>query len=450
VVITGSASDPADLRPHIRSKKRNVAIQDRLRDPSDPLRMVIVRDMWLTGFDCPPLHTLYVDKPMKGHTLMQAIARVNRVFKDKPGGLVADYIGLGEWLKRALRDYTESNGRGEPAVDIRAAITALEEKLEVCRTILYGFDYQGYRSPHATLQLKALTGSLDFIEGKESARDRFLAASGQLLVAFRLAGAAVEALRHRDEIAFLLAIRGRLAKLSTNRQLAADELEFKVGQIVSRAVMSGGVRDIFAEAGIDHPNVSLIDEQFLAEVRELPQRNLAAAALERLLRDEIKVRLRKNMVEAARFSELLNAVMVRYHNRAIEAAQVVLELVELANQLRDQGARGEQLGLNEEELAFYDALTDNRSAVELMEDETLRAMARELAETLRRSITVDWQVKDSVRAALRAQVRRLLRRYKYPPDHQERATELVLGQAEVLGEEWVPAVQRRGSGAIKL
>lgn len=436
VVITGSASDPSELRTHIRNKVRNEAIKQRLKDPTDPLFLVIVRDMWLTGFDAPCLHTMYVDKPMKGHTLMQAIARVNRVFKDKPGGLVVDYIGLGEALKRAFRDYTDSKGRGEVAIDVGAAVATLQEKLEVCRSLLYGFDYEGYRSDDPARRLGAITGALDYLEGKENGRERFVVASGALLKAFRLAGATPDALRARDEVAFLLAVRGRFQKLTASQQTTGDELDFAIGQLVSKAVISGGVKDLFAEAGIDRPDISLFDDEFLSEVRDLPYRNLAVAALERLLREEIKIRSHRNVVEARRFSEMLDASMRKYHNRSIEAAQVVLELVEMAKEFRVLAERGAKLNLTDDELAFYDALATNDSAVELMSDETLRAMARELASTLQNSVTVDWAVRESARAALRLQVKRLLRKYRYPPDQQDAATHLVLEQAEVLCEHW--------------
>lgn len=436
VIVTGAASDPIELQPHIRNKKKQQAIQARLKDPADSLRMVIVRDMWLTGFDCPPLHTLYVDKPMKGHTLMQAIARVNRVFGTKPGGLVVDYIGLGEWLKQAVRDYTDSHGRGDPVVDISIAVAAFDEKLGICRDIFHGYDYSRFVGGTEAVQLKTLVRGLEFVEANRL-RDRVLAAAGALLQAFRLAGTEPVVLDKRDEIAFFLAVRGRLLKLTQRQKLSADELNFRVGQIVSRAVVSGGVKDIFAEAGMRHPNLSIVDEEFLAEVRELPEKNLAAAALERLLRDEIKIRLRRNIVDTVKFSERLDSTMRKYHNRTIEAAQVVLELIEMAKDLNARVQRGDDLGLNEDELAFYDALSHNESAVEVMGDEVLSKLARELTSTLRRSVTVDWSLRESVRARLRIEVKQLLKKYGYPPDMQDDATKLVLQQAEALGDEWL-------------
>ena len=436
VIITGSASDSKDLREHVRNKRRNDDIKARLKKADDPLRLVIVRDMWLTGFDCPPLHTLYVDKPMKGHTLMQAIARVNRVFKTKPGGLVVDYIGLGEFLKQAVRDYTDSHGRGEPVVDLAKAVAAFDERLGICRDILHGFDYSRFMTGGETAKLRALVGALDHIEANDL-KDRVISAISGLLQAFRLAGTDQHVLGMRSEVEFFLAIRGRLLKLTGRQKLTADELNFKIGQIVSRAVVSEGVKDIFEEAGIRHPHISIVDERFLKEVRELPERNLAAAALDRLLREEIKIRLRRNVVDSARFSERLDATMRRYHNRTIEAAQVVLELIDMAKELQGRLERGELLGLNEDELAFYDAVSDNESAVQLLGDEVLGRLARELTSTLRRSISVDWAEREPVRAKLRIEVKKLLRKYGYPPDMQEGATDLVLRQAEVIGDEWL-------------
>ena len=436
VVITGSAADPADLRPHIRNKKRNKAIQARLRDPGDPLKLVIVRDMWLTGFDAPVLHTMYVDKPMRGHGLMQAIARVNRVFKGKPGGLVVDYLGLGPALKAALASYTSSHGKGEVTIDLTLALSALLEKLETLRDLLHPFDYSGAFSDKAERRYDAHVGGLEVILGKEDGEQRFLTVASDMLRAFKLAGATPEALSHRDEIVYFLELRGALAKVSGSGKAASDDLDFAMGQLLSRAIIAEGVVDIFAAAGIDRPDISLVSDSFLAEVQSMPQQNLAAAALEKLLRDEIRMRRTRNIVEAQKFSELLDAAMAKYHNRAIEAAQVVLELVEMAKQFRDMALRGERLNLTEDELAFYDALGTNGSAIDLLGDETLRAMARELAAMLRNSVTVDWKVRESVRADIRVKVKRLLRRYKYPPDQSEAATQLVLKQTEVLADAW--------------
>ncbi len=436
VVFTGSASDSEELQPHIRNSARNEAIKQRLKDIDDSLKMVIVQSMWLTGFDAPILHTMYLDKPMRGHGLMQAIARVNRVSENKPGGLVVDYLGLGQALKRAIADYTANQGRGEVAIDLEVAVQALEEKLEVVRGILHPFDYSGAFTTDAGAKTAASIGGLDHVLETEERRERFLAASRDLLKAFRLAGASPEALAGRDEVAYFLSLRGQIAKITPEGRRSTDDLDLAMSQILSRAVMADGVIDIFKQAGLDRPDISLVSDEFLREVRELPQRNLAAAALEKLLRDEIRLIGRRNVVEAKKFSEMLDATMRRYHNRAIEAAQVVTELVQMAKEFRVMAQRGQKLNLSDEELAFYDALADNGSAKELMGDATLAAMARELASTLQNSVTVDWAVREQVRAELRLKVKRLLRKYRYPPDQQDSATQLVLQQAELLADIW--------------
>jgi len=436
VVYTGSAADAVELQPHIRNTARNEAIKQRLKDLDDSLKMVIVQSMWLTGFDAPILHTMYLDKPMRGHGLMQAIARVNRVSENKPGGLVVDYLGLGQALKRAIADYTANQGRGEVAIDLEVAVQALEEKLEVVRGILHPFDYSGAFAKDAGAKTATSIGGLDHVLETEERRERFLAASRDLLKAFRLAGASPEALASRDEVAYFLGLRGQIAKITPEGRRSADDLDFAMSQILSRAVMADGVIDIFRQAGLDRPDISLVSDEFLREVRELPQRNLAAAALEKLLRDEIRLIGRRNLVEAKKFSEMLDATMRRYHNRAIEAAQVVSELVQMAKEFRVMAQRGQKLNLSDEELAFYDALAENGSAKELMGDATLAAMARELASTLQNSVTVDWAVREQVRAELRLKVKRLLRKYKYPPDQQDSATQLVLQQAELLADLW--------------
>ena len=439
VVITGNASDAAELRPHIRNKRRNKAIQRRLKDPDDPLKLVIVRDMWLTGFDAPVLHTMYVDKPMRGHGLMQAIARVNRVFKGKPGGLVVDYLGLGPALKAAINNYTKNKGDGEVTVDLSVAVAVFLEKMEVVRDLLHPFDFSGAFADDPIAKYHARVGGLEVILGREDGEDRFIAAMGDLLRAFRLAGATPEALELRDEVVYFMDLRGSLAKVSEKGKKHADEIDFAMSQIVHRAVTTEGVVDIFAAAGVDRPDISLVSDEFLAEIQDMPQRNLAASALEKLLRDEIRIRRKKNVVEAKKFSELLDAAMAKYHNRAIEAAQVILELVAMAKEFREMANRGEEMNLTDDELAFYDALATNGSAVDLMGDETLRAIARELAAMLQNSVTVDWKVRESVRADLRLKVKRLLRKHKYPPDEQEVATQLVLQQTEVLADHWSAA-----------
>ena len=437
VVMTGAASDPPDWQPHIRNKLRREALAKRFRDPADPLRVVLVRDMWLTGFDAPSLHTMYVDKPMRGHGLMQAIARVNRVFGDKPGGLVVDYLGLAHELKRALAAYTESGGTGRTALDQGEAVAAMLEKYEICRDLFHGFDrgaWVGGAPPAARLGL--LPAAQEHVLAQENGKDRCLQAVRELSQAFALAVPHEEALRIRDEVAFFQAVRAALAKRAGAETRSKEELDHAVRRIVSRAVAPDGVVDVFAAAGLAKPDLSILSDEFLAEVRRLPQRNLAVELLRKLLKGELAARRRKNVVQARSFAEMLERTIRRYRNRAVEAAQVVEELIGLAREMRAANARGEALGLSEDELAFYDALGVNDSAVRVLGDETLRGIARELVETVRENVTIDWTLRENVRAHLRRLVRRVLRKHGYPPDKQESATRTVLEQAEALSAGW--------------
>ena len=435
VVMTGSASDLPDWQPHIRNKARREALAKRFRDAGDPLQIVLVRDMWLTGFDAPSLHTMYVDKPMRGHGLMQAIARVNRVFKDKPGGLVVDYLGLANELKSALATYTESGGMGRTAVDQDEAVALMVEKYEVCCGILHGFDWSAWTgSPAQRLELLPL--AQEHVLAQENGKERFVTVVRELEQAFALAVPHEETTRIRDDVAFFQSVRSALAKRSAGEIRADEELDHAVRQIISRAVAPEGVVDIFEAAGLDKPDISILSEEFLAEVQGMPHRNLAVELLEKLLKGELATRRRKNVVQARSFSEMLEQTLRRYQNRSVEAAQVIEELIELARAMREASARGEQLGLNDDELAFYDALEMNDSAVQVLGDETLRTIARELVETVRGNVTIDWTLRENVRANLRRHVRRILRRHGYPPDKQEQATLTVLEQAEVLSEGW--------------
>ncbi|MYA00890.1 MAG: type I restriction endonuclease subunit R [Chloroflexi bacterium] len=436
VVMTGSASDPLDWQPHIRNKPRREALANRFRDANDPLQVVLVRDMWLTGFDAPSLHTMYVDKPMRGHGLMQAIARVNRVFKDKPGGLVVDYLGLAHELKRALATYTESGGLGKTTIDQDEAVAVLQEKYEVCLGLFHGFDWSQWVNGTPSERLALLPPAQEHILKQDDGKERCLDAVRALTQAFALAVPHEEALRIRDDVAFFQAVRASLAKRAAGESRSEEELELAVRQIISRAVAPEGVIDIFAAAGLDKPDISVLSEEFLAEVQSMPYRNLAVELLQKLLKGEIATRRRQNVVKARSFAEMLERSLLRYQNRAIEAAQVIEELIELARQMRDASARGEELGLSDDELAFYDALETNDSAVKVLGDDTLREIARELVETVRSSTTIDWTLREDVRARLRVLVRRILRKHGYPPDKQERATRTVLEQAEVLSEIW--------------
>jgi type I restriction enzyme R subunit len=433
IVMTGSASDKALLRPHIYSKPVKKRLEKRFKDPADPLQIVIVRDMWLTGFDAPCLHTLYVDKPMKGHNLMQAIARVNRVFKDKQGGLVVDYIGIANELKSALKEYTASNGRGRPTVDAAEAYAVLEEKLDILRGLLHGYDYRDF----LTAGHKRLAGAANHVLGQKDGKKRFADTALAMSKAFTLCCTLDEAKAVREEVAFLQAVKVILTKRDISQQKRTDEQrELAIRQIIGSAVVSEEVVDIFDAVGLDKPNIGILDEDFLAEVRNLPERNLAVELLERLLEGEIKSRFAGNVVQNRKFSELLGDVIKRYQNRAIETAQVIEELIDMAKKFRAAASRGDELGLTEDEVRFYDALANNESAVRELTDETLKKIAHELTENLRKNLTVDWSKRESVRATLRLMVKRILRKYKYPPDQQEEAIELVLRQAEALGEAW--------------
>ena len=439
VVMTGSASDPLEWQPHIRNKARREALANRFRDPGDPLRVVLVRDMWLTGFDAPSLHTMYVDKPMRGHGLMQAIARVNRVFRDKPGGLVVDYLGLAQDLKQALAAYTESGGTGRTALDQEEAVAVMREKHEVCCALFHGFDWSKWTTGTPQERLGLLPPAQEHVLAQENGKERCVDAVRALSQAFALAVPHEETTRIRDDVGFFQAVRAQLMKRAPGEARSEEELDLAVRQIISRAVASEGVMDIFAAAGLDKPDISVLSDEFLAEVRGMPHRNLAVELLQKLLRGEVSVRRRKNVVQARSFSEMLEQTLRRYQNRAIEAAQVIEELIRLAKDMREANARGEKLGLSEDELAFYDALETNDSAVQVLGDETLRAIAQELVQTVRNNVAIDWTLRENVRAHLRVLVRRILRKHGYPPDKQEKATQTVLEQAEVLSEGWAAA-----------
>ncbi len=439
VVMTGSASDPLEWQEHIRNKPRREALALRFRDPSDGFKIVIVRDMWLTGFDAPSLHTMYVDKPMRSHGLMQAIARVNRVFKDKPGGLVVDYLGLADELKAALATYTEAGGTGETAIDQAEAVAVMIGKYEVCLGLFHGFDWVLWTTGAPRDRLSLLPAAQEHILAQEDGKSRLLRSVTDLSQAFALSVPHSEAMRIRDDVAFFQAVRAVLAKGTPGEQRTDEELDHAIRQIISRAVISGEVVDIFAAAGLKKPDISILSDEFLAEVRGMPQRNLAVELLQKLLKGEIKTRLRRNVVLAKSFADLLEQAVRRYQSRAIETAQVIEELIGLAKQMRDANQRGESLGLTEDELAFYDALETNDSAVKVLGEPTLKEIARELVATVKKNVTIDWTMRENVRAHLRVIVKRILRKYGYPPDKQERATALVLEQTEVLSLEWAVA-----------
>jgi type I restriction enzyme R subunit len=409
---------------------------NRKSDRTDRFQIVIVRDMWLTGFDAPSLHTMYVDKPMRGHGLMQTIARVNRVFKDKPGGLVVDYLGLADELKQALATYTESGGMGKTAIDQAEAVALMLEKYEICTGLFHDFDWSPWTTGTPQERLSLLPAAQEHILVQEDGKSRLLQSVTELSQAFALAVPHEEAIRIRDDVGFFQAVRSVLAKSATGERKTDEDMDHAIRQIISKAVVSDEVVDIFAAAGLQKPDISILSDEFLAEVRDMPQRNLAVELLQKLLKGEIKTRSRRNVVQARSFAELLEQAVRKYQNRAIETAQVIEELIQLAKDMRSASARGEALGLSDDELAFYDALEANDSAVEVLGEPTLTNIARELVESVRKNVTIDWTLRENVRAHLRVIVKRILRKHGYPPDKQEQATRTVLEQAEVLSEGW--------------
>ena len=433
IVMTGSATDKALLQPHLYSKQVKKRLETRFKDVKDPLKLVIVRDMWLTGFDAPCCHTMYIDKPMKGHNLMQAIARVNRVFKNKPGGLVVDYIGIANELKAALKTYTDAKGKGDPTHNSAEALAVLLEKVDIVRGMMHGFDYSAFE----TRPLELLVPVANHILGLKDGKARFLDTMLAVTKAFSLCGTLDEAGPLRKEIAFFSAIKAAITKFTTVDKKRSDaEKNSALKQILDNAIISDGVDDIFALAGLDKPNIGLLSDEFLEDVRQMESRNLAVELLEKLLRDEVKARARNNVVQEKKYGDRLLETLRKYHNRAIETAQVIEELIQMAKEFKFALEREASLGLGHDEIAFYDALANNESAVRDLGDETLKKIAMELTEKLRASTTIDWQVRESVRAKLRILVRRCLQRWKYPPDQQSDAVELVLKQAESLSNEW--------------
>ena len=436
VIMTGSAADGPEWQEHIRNKQRRQHLAERMKDPNDPLTIVIVRDMWLTGFDAPSLHTMYIDKPMQGHTLMQAIARVNRVFRDKPGGLIVDYLGLAFELKKALSEYTEGDRR-ETGIPMEQAIAIMEEKYDIVSAMFNGFDYRTFFTDDTKQRLSIIEKAMDHILSQEDGKERYIRNVTELTKAFALVVPDPSALRIRDDVGFFQAVRSALIKNTESRRIDYGESETAIKQILSRALVSDRVIDIFAAAGLNKPDISILSDEFLAEVKDMPQKNLAFEMLKKLLNDQIRIRLRKNIVQQRSFLELLEKAIKAYTNKSIETAEIVQELIDLAKKIREEQNRGKDLGLNEDEIAFYDALADNESAKEVLGDETLRIIARELVVTVKKNITIDWSVRESVQAKLRVIVKKILRKYGYPPDKQEKATITVLEQAKLLGYAWV-------------
>jgi len=441
VVMTGSAADPERYAQHLMTPKVRKDIENRFKKPEDPLKIVIVRDMWLTGFDVPCLHTMYVDKPMQGHGLMQAIARVNRVFKDKPGGLIVDYLGIAEELKEAVAQYTTSGGKGSPAYDQDVAVALMMEKYEIVKGIFHGFDWKPFLIGSATERLTCLSAAVEFVLGLQDGRGRVLANVRMLTEAFALSVPDEQAIKIRDDVAFFQAVRSSLIKIGSGGGGGDDgegekDVDRAVKQLVARSVSSCEVMDIFKAVGMDKPDISILSEEFLREVQKMPQKNLAVEVFRKLMKDAIVRQARNNLVQSRNFSEMLEDTIRKYQNRTIEVAQVIAELVNIAKQFKKAMNRGEELGLSDDELAFYDSLETNDSAVMELGDETLKAIARELVKSVRNSVTIDWTMKDSVKAKIRTMVKRILRKYDYPPDKQEKASQTVLQQAELLCGDW--------------
>ena len=443
IVMTGSASDALEWQEHIRNKPRREALAKRFKNPKDPLKIVLVRDMWLTGFDAPCLHTMYADKPMRSHGLMQAIARVNRVFKNKPGGLVVDYLGLAHELNQALAVYTESGGHGQTAIDQEQAVIVMLEKYEVCCDFFHGFNWSKWVSGTPAQKLGLLPAGQEHIlaaaarEPKpEEHKQKFLQAVSDLSKAFALAVPHRRAIEIRDDVGFFQAVRAAIVKTGGEKRKSGEELDAAIRQIISRAVASEEVVNIFAAAGLKKPDISILSDEFLREVRGMRYKNLAVELLRKLLNNEIRVRSKKFLIQSKSFAAMLEESIRKYQNRAIEAAAVIEELIGLAKQMREAGRRGEDLKLTEDELAFYDALEVNDSAVRVLGEPTLTTIAHELVETVRNSVTIDWTEREAVRAKIRVAVKRILRKHGYPPDKQEKATRTVLQQAELLCADW--------------
>ena len=438
VVMTGSADDGPDWQPHIRSKDKRRKLANRFKDAKDPFRIVIVRDMWLTGFDAPCLHTMYADKPMQGHGLMQAIARVNRVFRDKPGGLVVDYLGLADQLKKALVTYTESGGQGDPTFDTAQAIAVMLEKHGIACDLMHGFHWDKWTTGKPTERLALIPAGQEHILEQEDGKKRWVQVVTELSRAFALCAASDSATEIRDDVSFFQALQAALNKQSRTNRKTPEQIDAAIRQLVSKAITTEGqVIDVFTAAGLPKPDISILSDQFLAEVRGLKHKNVAAELLEKLLKDELKVRSKRNLVQSRVFSEKLKKTLNAYHNRAISTMQVIEELIKLAKDLDAATKAGKEMGLTEDEKAFYDALAANDSAVTAMGDAKLKVIAAELITQVKKSVTIDWTLRESARAKIKVMVKRILNKHGYPPDLQEEAVKTVLAQAELLCAEWV-------------
>ena len=435
VIMTGSSSDKSEMQPHIRNKKLREEIGNRLKNPKDELKIVIVRDMWLTGFDAPCVHTMYIDKPMKAHGLMQAIARANRKYKDKEAGLIVDYLGIGKELKDAVMQYTASGGKGKPVFDQKEAINKMLEKYEIVKDMFHSFDYKIFFKLDPRKRISVIPNSVDYIlKGKDKLKERFIRETTALLKAFSLSVPNEKAMKIKEEVGFFQAIKSTIVKISSSSLSAktSDEFDSVIKQIISKSVVSDRIVDIFEAAGVEKPDISILSDKFLIEVKDLPQKNLAFEALKKLLQDEIKIMTKKNVVLEKSFMEMLEKTINKYTNKSIEAAQAIEELIELAKKIKEEQAKGKELGLNSDEKAFYDALADCKEALEVLGDKNLRIIALELWEMIRKNVKIDWTMRESVQAELRLKVKKILKKYGYPPSGQEHAIQLVLDQAHVI------------------
>jgi type I restriction enzyme R subunit len=435
--MTSYSSDPENWQIHSTTKDVRKEIAERFKDPEDKLKIVIVCDMWLTGFDVLCLHTMYIDKPMQGHTLMQAIARVNRIFRDKPGGLIVDYIGIASDLKNALATYTQSGGKGAPTLDQEVAVALMLEKYEIVCQMFDGFDYKRFFKADTRQKMTIILEAQEFILGLEDGKDRFTREVISLSRAFALSVPHPKAMEIKDDVGLFGAIKARLVKFEPTGSGKSDaEIETAIRQIVDRAVVAEGIIDIFDAAGIKKPDISILSDEFLQEIQGMERKNLALELLKKLLNDEIKLRSKKNLIQSKKFSEMLENAIRKYQNNLLTTAQVIEELIRMAKDIRDSDKRGKQFNLTVDELAFYDALANNESAKEVMGDEKLRDLSRVLAERVKANTSIDWTIKESVRSKLKVIVKRLLREYGYPPDMQLLATENILKQAGLLADEW--------------
>lgn len=429
VIMTGGSSDKQEFQEHIHKKPIQRKIAERVRDPDDNLRIIIVCDMWLTGFDAPCLNTMYIDKPLKGHNLMQSIARVNRVFRDKEGGLIVDYLGIAEDLKSALSNYTASNGKGRPTVDLDEALSVFKTKLDICRSIMHKYDYSTYR----TETLKLLAGAMNHILKEKDGKKRFDKAVLSLSKAFSLCSTHDDAGEYKEEVAFFETVRVAIKKSTTaSQKLDADKVQHALRQVVSKAIVTGEIVDVFKSAGLNKPELSILDDKFLEDVKNMEHKNLAVEMLQKLIEDEIKTRTAKNAASQKSFMDLLAASVGKYKNKAVHTSQVIEEMIKLAKELRESADRGDNIGLTKEELAFYDALLSNDTSEEAMSDEDIVLIAKTLVAEIRNSSQPDWEKRPNLRSKMRRNIKKVLKRTGYPPNHQSEAIDAILKQAEIM------------------